>query len=185
MEKQRLLWWNIEKTKERIRAMNINDTINYQFPYTWSQENMTDVPKVNLLLKALIERNYVEARALVAKGASLDKIDTDTFKRCLYEFVEDTDLIKFLISLGFNGIYFNENLDCVTPNGYSCGITGRAYQIGNSRVLNLLFANRFQPGSFWLKGKNVDMVKYAMQTDDIELIKVLLCHGYPKKKLVC
>ena len=85
--------------------MDINSPISYKFPYAWNSENMPGTPKVNLLLKELIERNYVRAKSLLEHGATFKGIDNTTLRRCLFEFLEDYKLIKFMIDNG----YINSN----------------------------------------------------------------------------
>lgn len=168
--------------------MNINAPIRYNFPYAWDKENMYGVPIVNLLLKELIERNYPRAKTLLEHGATFKGIDSSTFGRCLFEFAEDYKMMKFLVDNGFNGIncyleIFREGRECIDRAGYGWSLTGRALALKNRNLLDMLFANRFVPGQFWKNGKNFDMVKYAMNNDYIELIEILLSHGYPRQKL--
>lgn len=170
----------------------VNNPIDYKFPYVWNKENMSSSPKVNLLLKALIERNYTKATELLNKGASFKKIHSETFRRCLFEFLEDYDLIKFMIDHGFTGLYFHEypsissteNYECIDRPGYGWSLTGRAFMLGKRNVLELLLKNRFKPGQFWKNGDTYDIPRYAMRTDHITLIDILLSHGYPSEKLL-
>lgn len=171
--------------------MGINDTINYSFPYAWNQENMSSTPKVNLLLRALIERNYREAQELLNSGATFHAIDNETFRRCLFEFVEDYKLMKFMIDNGFTGIdaycypsIFKEDSECIDPAGYLWSLVGRAYVLGKKNVMELLFTNGFKGTKFYWKGNYYFIPRYAMKNDDIGLIQLLLSHGYPKKKLI-
>jgi len=172
--------------------MDINSPINYKFPYAWNSENMPGTPKVNLLLKELIERNYTRAKSLIEHGATFKGIDNTTLCRCLFEFLEDYNLIKFMVDNGFTGLYFHEypsissteNFECIDRPGYGWSLTGRAFMLGKRDVLELLLKNRFKPGQFWKNGKTYDIPRYAMRTDYITLIDILLSHGYSAKKLL-
>lgn len=172
--------------------MDINSPINYKFPYVWNSENMSGTPKVNLLLKELIERNYDRAKSLLDHGATFKGIDNTTLRRCLFEFLEDYKLIKFMIDNGFTGLYFQEypsissslSYECIDRPGYGWSLTGRAFVLGKRDVLELLLKNRFRPGQFWKNGKTYDIPRYAMRTDHMILIDILLSHGYSAQKLL-
>lgn len=163
--------------------MDINSPISYKFPYVWNSENMPGTPKVNLLLKELIERNYTRASSLLAHGATLKGIDDTTFRRCLFEFLEDYTLMKFLADNGLNGIYWSEQTECIDRAGYCWSLPGRAFVLGNRRLLDLLFTNRFKPGTFWKNGRVYSLENYAMQNNHFQLIEILLSHGCPKNEL--
>ena len=172
--------------------MSINEPINYKFPYAWNEENMPGLPKVNPLLKSLIERDYRQAKLLLSQGATFKGIDHTTLRRCLFEFLEDYNLIKFMVDNGFNAIYFHAypsisstvNFECIDRPGYGWSLAGRAFMLGKRNVLELLFESRFEPGQLWNGSKVYNLSNYAMRTNHITLIDILLSHGYSKQALL-
>lgn len=163
--------------------MDINQQINYKYPYRWDNKGMPGKPIVNRLLKALIEDNLSEAQRLINAGASLQKIDNTTFEHSLFHLLENYKTVKFMTDNGLNHIFF-PYLKCLDGGGYQWDLTGRAYYLNNRNVLELLFSKGFEPGQFW-KGDNTYYIdKYAMQNHNTVLIDIMLSHGYPKRSLL-
>ena len=162
--------------------MEINQEINYKYPYRWDSNGMPGRPKVNLLLKALLEGNIYEAQRLINAGASLKKIDDTTFEHALFH-LENYNTVKFMTENGLNHIFF-PYIKCIDGGGYMWDLTGRAYVLKKWDVLELLFSKGFKPGQFWKNDNTYNIDRYAMKNNDTLLIDILLSHGYPKKRLI-
>lgn len=152
--------------------MNINAEIKYKYPYKWDYENTGGRPIVNLLLKALLERDFNGAQTYIQHGASLQEIDETTLKRSLYVFLNDYKRMEFLCKNGFNGILF-PHINCIDQNGYCHDLTDLTYELQNWDVLDLLFANGFDP--------SLDIKLASVVQKNATLIDLILSHGYPKE----
>lgn len=59
--------------------MDINEKIEYRWPYGWSMEGIGRKPSVNRLMKAIIEKNIEEVDKLFRQGATILGMDETTF----------------------------------------------------------------------------------------------------------
>ena len=167
---------------------NINETIPYNWKYGW--EGLSEpAPKVNRLLKAIIERNIVEMSSLVEQGASLKESDKTTLSRIIFHVMDSYPVMEWLVkhgvsrighdldAAGNNGI--NEK-NCISPYGYSWGLSGRAYYLKDYELMNLLCQHGFDDfGCFdegWANTFYAD--SYILKEGDEKGLKILLENGY-------
>lgn len=167
--------------------MGVNDLINYKFPYRWSSEGMYDRPKVNLLLKAIIEEDFTEMYSLVKKGASIYKLDQSTLGRVLFEKINNISIAEFFIDCGARG--YNDNMSCSMYNelydeyGYCSGGMALAYYRNNYDMFNLLASNGFSKSYICFNGRGVDLLDLIKQRDDAEALSCLLKYSFPRQEI--
>lgn len=159
--------------------MSANDN-NFIFPYKWVEK-----PKLNALLIALIKKDFINAERLFSQGMRLEGIDESTFKRVLFEFLRDYDIVNFLVKNGFNKLHF-PYIECIDANNRIWGLIGRAYNYNdskNKKIIELLFSagfGLFEHGQYWASdGKYYQLWKLVLLSRfDSEFIDLMLSYGY-------
>lgn len=167
---------------------NVNAPISYTWRFGWSSK---EEPKVNPLIKAILEKNVGEMESLFNLGASIDETDFPTLERALYFVVDNYPVMKCLVNHGFSiidnfvrysiGLTCNKlSADCVSPEGCTSGMSGRAYYLGAYDVFELLVAQGFDSFHCYEKGwKNArHLDKEIFMTQNERGIRILLEHSY-------
>ena len=160
---------------------------NFVFSYSWDKK-----PVLNELLIALIKKDFEEAEKYAYQ---LDEFECTTpgsgrrgynenpkfatFKRCLYEFLIDYDIIKFLVNNGFRKGKFTQI--CCSNGSREMGIVGRAYYGSKDRRIVTLLLDVgftvFDHGGL-IGNNHIPMWKAVMIYDfDREIIDLMLVHG--------
>lgn len=168
--------------------MDINEQINYRWPFGWDSENMSpEIPVVNRLLKAMIEKNVDEMNRLFSAGATIKGIDKGTFQRTLYHLLEDYSVIKCLIDHGFIGAYgeYEDYQKCLEPAAYFWGLPIRAWYIGRYDVFELLAQNGFGELGLCSSGKGYRGEELIIKKNDVKAVKILMENGYPRTEFLC
>lgn len=165
--------------------MNVLDQpISYTWTLGWS--GMSGKPIVNLLLKAIIDKNCPMIDALFAHGASLKACDAKTLQRVLWHVVDNYPIMSRLVANGLSRVGNDVNLSgdnginepfCLSISGHRWGLIGMAYHRKAYDVMNLLAANGFcdfKCGSrdIWYADSRI------LSTADEQGIKILLENGY-------
>lgn len=138
---------------------NVNEEIEYKFPFYWSTDGLPGQPKVNPLIRAMCEANLNSMEQLFASGASIDVLIEDeeycrTFQRVLYEVMGNYDIINSLVSHGFTNLFFEisnyatygkpfEYGECLNGAGYRWSMLARAWTLQAYDVMELLAKNSF------------------------------------------
>ena len=167
--------------------MSINDRISYEWPFGWNAEHMgKEEPEVNLLLKAMIEKNVYEMNRLFSEGATIQAIDKSTFERALFHLLTEYEVIKCLVDHGFIGMYgdFEYNDKCLEPETYSWGILARAWYLGNYVVFELLAKNGFSNMYICSCGEGYYGEELIIRKNDIKATKILLENGYSRNEFM-
>ena len=166
---------------------NIDKAIPYNWTLGWKYIGQ-EKPIVNLLLKALLEKNINEIEKLEREGASLRECDKKTLQRVIFHVANNYPIMKWLVDhgmsriandideVGDNGINGEE---CISDNGDICGIAARACLLKAYDVFDLLCANGFSDFCFFSnngKRKYVDFI--AFETGNETVINILLSNGY-------
>lgn len=153
---------------------------NFSFPYKWRDINDANV---DILLDALIRKDYNKAENLINNGMRLEDIDEGTFHRALYEFLADYEMMNFLVGHGFNFIHFRY-ANCCDEKSRIWGIVARAYSLNRIDIVELLFSVGFSPlrggENFWIGNENEPRVfwKYVLlERCDKEIIDLMLSYG--------
>lgn len=163
--------------KEKLSAIsNIDGPITYDWKFGWSVEGMTNPkPIVNRLLKAIIEGDIQEMENLYRHGATIKKVDEDTFCRILYHIVDKYDVIHWLLQ---HGMTSKNTAACIDQDGYLWGLLARAWYIKAYNVMELLAYYGFDKMSFCIKGESWYMDELIFKYGDVKAIKILKEHGY-------
>ena len=167
--------------------MNINDKISFEWPFGWDAENMgKEEPDVNLLMKAMIEKNVTEMNRLFSEGATIQAMDESTFKRALFHLLTEYDVIKCLVDHGFIGMYgdFKYYDKCFEPETYSWGILARAWYLGNYDVFELLAKSGFSNMYICSGGEGYCGEELIIRENDIKAVKILLENGYSRNEFM-
>lgn len=168
---------------------NINAPIRYKWTLGWGDGIGQDRPVVNLLLKAIIERNVVEMDKLYKQGASVKACDETTLQRVLFHVVDNYPVMEWLVKHGVSRIGRDIDINgnngindekSISPAGYQWGLAGRAYYLEAYNVMNLLCAYGFSDfycyEGGWENGWDAD--RQIFRTGDEKAIKILLENGY-------
>lgn len=156
---------------------DINAEIPYKWKWGWNTENMNSYPRVNMLIKAMLESDIPEIRRLFREGAAIEKTDDGTFCRAIYHVVSDYEVIECLVENGYECIThrLSKHGGCINPEGYYCSLIERVWEIESYDVLDLLTQ----------KGFSEDSVDHKMFcTDDIYGMTILMENGYSREKLL-
>lgn len=157
------------------------------FPYRW-----VGTPKVNPLLLAIINKDFKTAEILVQQGNEILHIDRDTFQRVLFEFLNDYEIMKFLVKHKFKPFYFlgmSSRVECQDEYGRLWGIIAKAYFFNNKQVLELLLSvgfDYFSCGAYWgSDGRRYVLWRYVfLNGGDRDFVNLLLSYGYPPKGIL-
>ncbi len=167
--------------------MRIDEPISFRWPYEWHSENMsTRKPVVNVLLKALIEENYLEIKRLYEQeNASLLYSDEGTLARIIYEKLNNYKFIEFLLRnqlitsfIGMPGSLYLKC--CYGPDGYSWNLLARAGILNAYDVMDLLARYRFGGTSYCIGGEGYELEDHLFRHNDITGFKVLHENGATK-----
>lgn len=160
--------------------MDINQPINYIFPYHWS--GMKGQPIINRLMKAIIEENISEMYSLVHNGASINCLDQETIGRVLFNKISNHEIAKFLIYCGARGYYDGNRFynECYDDNGYRSGGMALAYYYNCLNVFELLAENGFNKTSICLNGHLFELLELIVRNDDADALKLLLENGFSR-----
>jgi len=169
--------------------MDINAVIPYNWNLGWGKGCGKDGPKVNLLLKEIIERNVNEMERLFAAGASLKKTDETTRKRVMYHVVDSLPVMKCLMAHGMSRVGSDVDYDgdngandkrCLSPDGYRWGLIGRAYYLKAYDVMELLAQHGFDEfNCFDLGWEDTWEADYEiLKSGDPKGLRILLENGY-------
>lgn len=172
--------------------MDINEAISYQYPFEWYIDSKS--PIVNRLLKAIIEKDSSQMEKLFLSGATLKEMDQFTFRRTLYEVMEEYPVIKCLVDHGLSNIYSaytRYDLDCswayeecFDPGGYLWGLLARAIHVRNYSVIELLAQNGFGSlgfCSYYDNGQGGNGLQWIR--GDIKVVEILLENGFPRERI--
>lgn len=167
---------------------NINSPIPYQWRLGWG-EGVGGQPIVTPLLKAVIEKNLPEMERLAAQGASLKASDKTTLRRILFHVADCYPVMEWLVKHGVsrighdldvNGNNGINDAQCLSPAGYSWGLTARAYYLKAYDVMDLLAAHGFDNFTCydlgWDEAWEAD--DHILRKGDAKGLKVLLENGY-------
>ena len=162
---------------------DINAPIRYEWKYSWKGRS-SHPPKVNLLLKAALEKNVAEMERLFSLGATLDKTDKWTLQSVIYYVADCYPVMECFVRHGYSDR--NGNLDelrqCIDNDGYYVSVVARVchlgkYKPGAYKVMELLCANGFDDfacGPGWPDYYD----EYIFEKGIEPAIKILLEHGY-------
>ncbi len=165
---------------------DINAPIPYQWTLGWAANTS---PVVNPLLKAILEYNVPQMEQLAAQGADLRQCDKTTLQYIIFHVIENYSVMKWLVDHGLsrigndidgdgsNGI---NSTECISPNGFVWGLTGRAYLLKAYDVMELLASHGFDAfycfDKGWKKDRQAD--REILQTGDARGLQILLENGY-------
>lgn len=165
---------------------DIDKPIQYNWTLGW--EHVSNKPPImNLLLKAILEKDINEIIKLEKQGASLKKCDKRTLQVIIFDVVDCYPIMKWLVdhgmsriakdidALGNNGV---NDIYCISPYGTEWGVAGRAYFCGAYDVFDLLCANGFSNLSFYDGDKWSDAALSILENKNEYLINILLSNGY-------
>lgn len=150
-------------------------------------DNRTTELKMDPLLEALLKRDFDKAQDLISnQGMRLKDIDEVSFRRALYEFLKDYEMIVFLVKNKLNRFYF-PRLDCLNGN-YIWGVIGRAYALKNYNTIEVLFSAGFNfvdYGQYISNKRAYELWKYVTrQMFDKKIIDLALSYGYDRGLLM-
>lgn len=163
-------------------------TDSYKWRYGWSGSG---APVVTPLMQAIVEKNVSQMEQLFHLGYTWEGLDNDTLQRALYFVVDDYDVMECLVRNGFSMIENNIRLatgltvsrisdECVSPEGFTSGLCGKAYFSGAYDVLELLVGNGFSAfycyEKGWAKARKAD--EEMFMAHDERGIQILMEHGY-------
>lgn len=167
---------------------NINSPIPYQWRLGWG-DGVGGRPIVTPLLKAVIEKNLPEMERLASQGASLKASDKTTLRRILFHVADCYPVMEWLVKHGVsrighdldvNGNNGINDAQCLSPAGYSWGLTARAYYLKAYDVMDLLAAHGFDNFTCydlgWDEAWEAD--DHILRKGDAKGLKVLLENGY-------
>lgn len=169
--------------------VNINAPIRYKWNLGWGEGIGQDRPVVNLLLKAIIEKNVVEMDKLYKQGASLKACDKTTLRRVLFHVVDNYPVMEWLVKHGVSRIGRDVDINgnngindeiSISPAGYQWALAGRAYYLKAYNVMNLLCAYGFSEFGCYEEGWEDTWYadRQIFRTGDEKAIKILLENGY-------
>lgn len=163
--------------------MDINAEIQYDWKYGWNTKGLSEPkPTMNLLLKAILEKNVDEMEHLFEKGASLEKANEETLKRVLFCVLDDYNVIKCITEHGFQGFEdFFKDEKCLDADGYRWSFLARAWYLRKYDVLELLAINGFAGGGT-LSAPGFYLDRIIVEKDDVKAAKILLEYGFPRKE---
>lgn len=168
--------------------MKMENTDSYKWRYGWSGSG---APVVTPLMQAIAEKNVSQMEQLFSMGFSWEDLDTDTLQRALYIVVDDYHVMECLVRNGFsvteNEVRLATGLtdsrisdECVSPEGFTSGLCGKAYFSGAYDVLELLVSNGFSAfycyEKGWAKARKADEEMFMVR--DERGIQILMEHGY-------
>lgn len=120
----------------------------------------------------------------------LENINECTFKRALYEFVPDYEMMKFLINNGFDIIHFPDYY-CLDEHSRGWGLTARAYSLGRKDIMELLLHAGFSIfllNNFYWVGKEENpriFRKYIIwQNFDKDIIDLMITCGESPDEII-
>lgn len=165
--------------------MGINDVIPYDWKLGWDSGGMSSPkPKVNNLLKAIIEGDVKQMHSLFGQGATLKGIDKQTFERALYHVLDDYGTVKCLVDHGFTALYGDfQYYKCYGPDCYPWGLAARAWFLQAYDVMELLAGQGFEELNFCIGGKKYGCRQLIFQKNDVRAIRILLENGYLRDML--
>ena len=164
--------------------MDIDAEIKYDWKYGWDVENMSEPrPKVNLLLKAMLERNIDEMEDVFRQGATLQKADKATFERAVYHILDDYNVVKCMVRHGFVG-YCGDfaHFKCYGPDAFPWDLMARAWYLKKYDILELLAAQGFEGLGYCINGEGEDVDRLMVIQGDVKGVKILLEYGYPREQ---
>lgn len=159
----------------------INKGTSAYFPYKWKafESDQDEKPQVDPLLSSLIRKDFFSAKNLLEQGMRFEDIERRTFKRALYEFLADYELMSFLVRNGFDKFHFR-NIDCTDDRGRRWGIVARVYFRKDKKVVELLFRagfGLFGNGMYWSGEIDYQLSRYLQYHFDKEFIDLMLSYG--------
>ena len=165
--------------------MDINAPIQYEWKLGWDKEGMSEpAPTVNLLLKAIIEKDVDRMEELFAQGAMLNKINKSTLERAVFHIMDDYQVVSCMVKHGFHGFFGPfEHFECVAPDAYIWHPLARAWYLGAYSVFELLAKFGFSNQLWFCIGGKVtyDVEKLIVAKNDLRAAKILLEYGYPRR----
>lgn len=162
--------------------MDINAEIQYVWNFGWDRDNMSQSgPKVNLLLKAMLDKNVEEMERLFQQGATLEKADKETLGRVVFHILDEYDVVHCMTKHGFVG-YIGKfvNFSCIGEDGYSWDLMARAWYLKRYDVLELLAENGFEGVSYCINGSGEDIDRLIVIRGDVKAANILMEYGYPR-----
>ena len=166
--------------------MDINAEIKYDWKYGWDPNGLSEPrPRMNLLLKAILEKNVPEMERLFEKGATLEKANQETLMRVVFEVLDDYKVMKCMTEhgfQGFDGVF--EGFRSLGADGFFWDLLARAWYLRKYDVFELVAANGFDNGiSYCIAGEGYDVDKIIVAKGDVRAAKILLEYGFPREDL--
>ncbi len=174
--------------------MDINEQINYQFPFEWKKGLGQEGPSVNLLLKYIIEGNVSKMEETFKKGASLKKVNQCTFKLVLYKIIRNYnnsyEIFECLFKNGFTRVVKSNEThepfddECLTTYGYATGMFATAYYYGKYKLAYFFAENGFWGTPYIRTSENssnyIKIENYLVEREDVDTIEYLFSLSLPR-----